>query len=316
MKRLNCKITVGNKLFRWATEINIQSSWKQFTDNVRITIPKNIRSGDVPIVNGANSLFKRGDKVSIELGYFPNLTKVFDGYISDVKINTPIELTVSDAMFLLKNKSFSNSWKKVSLNQLLTYITAGTGIEFNCPDADLGSFRVVNVTAVQILDELKQTYFLDSFIQNGVLYVGRQYIAENEKIHAITIEKQVIDNSLIWRDETDIKIKLKAVSMLPDNTKIEIEVGDGDGETRTAHYYNLDKKSLTDIATAEINKYKFTGFRGGFETFGEPVIQHGDLIELKSLKIPERSGRYFVDSVETVFGMNGFRQKIELGRKG
>jgi hypothetical protein len=309
-------MTIGNKFFRWATEISIQSSWKQFTDNVKIVIPKNIRSGGQPIVNGENSLFKRGDKVSIELGYFPNLTKVFDGYVSDIKINTPIELTCADAMFLLKNKSFSQTWKKVSLKQLLTFITDGTGIPFDCPDADLGSFRVVNVTAVQILDELKKTYFLDAFIQNGKLYVGRQYIAENEIIHEITIEQQVIENSLVWRDEKDIKIKLKAVSMMPDNTKIEVEVGDGDGETRTAHYYNLDKKTLTKIATNEINKFKFTGFRGGFETFGEPVIKHGDLIELKSLKIPERSGRYFVDSVETTFGMNGFRQKIELGRKG
>lgn len=316
MKRLNCNITIGSNRLKWITELTIRSTWKEFTDGVKLTIPKNIRSQDQPIVNGANSIFKRGDKVSIELGYSPNLTKVFDGYISNVSIKTPIEIECSDAMFLLKNKSFTKAWKKVSLNELLTFITDGTGIPFDCPEADLGAMRLTNVTAVQVLDELKKTYFLDGFIQNGTLYVGRQYIAENEKIHKITIEKQVIDDQLIWRDETDIKIKLKAISMLPDNTKIEIEVGDGDGETRTAHYYNLDKDSLTEIATKEINKYKFTGFRGGFETFGEPVIKHGDLIELVSLKIPERNGRYFVDAVETSFGMNGFRQKIELGRKG
>jgi len=125
----------------------------------------------------------------------------------------------------------------------------------------------------------------------------------------------VIDNDLIWKNEDETKIKLKAISMLPDNKKIEIEVGDSDGEQRTAHYYDLTEKTLKTIAESEIKKFKFSGFRGGFTMFGSPRIKHGDVIVLKSYKLPERNGTYFVDTVETTFGQNGFRQKIELGRK-
>lgn len=313
MKRLNSEITIGANTFDFVTDIEIKSTWKEFTDVATITIPKRITKKGQAITNGDNAIFKRGDKVEIKLGYYPNLVTVFTGYVNTVEIATPIKIEVHDAMFLLKQKSHTKSWKMVSLTELLSAVVSGVPV--NSVSANLGSFRITNVTAVQILDELKSTYLLDCFVQNGTLYVGRQYIAEIQKTHEIIVERDVIDDNMVWTNEADTKIKLKAISMKPDNTKIEIEVGDTDGETRTAHYYNLSESDLKAIAEKELPKFKFTGFRGGFTTFGEPLIQHGDVIYYKSLKLPERNGKYFVDTVETSFGQSGFRQKIELGRK-
>jgi hypothetical protein len=314
MERLFCEIKVGENKFDFVTDIEIVSTWKEFTDTAKLTIPKRITKNGEPITNGTGSIFKRGDKVEIKLGYFPNLTLRFSGYVSAVKIATPIEIEIENQMFLLKQSTFTKSYKKVDLKTLLNDMIGGK-IAINSVDADLGAFRITNVTPLQVLDELKKTYYLDCFVQGGTLYVGRQYIAENRVDHQIVMERDVIDNDLIWKNEEETKIKLKAISMLPDNKKIEIEVGDPDGEQRTAHYYDLTESTLKTIAESEIKKFKFTGFRGGFTMFGTPKIKHGDVIVLKSYKLPERNGTYFVDSVETTFGQNGFRQKIELGRK-
>ena len=321
MKRLYSKITITdgktgkNSVFTYVNEITIKSTWKEFTDTAEITIPKNTTKNGKPLVAGLNSLFSRGDKVKIELGYFPKLETYFTGYISKIELNTPIKLYCENEMYLLKKNTITKSYKSVTLDGLLSDIV-DKSIKISTPkQTTLGAFRIKNVTPLQVLGEIKSTYGMEGFFKNGTLYVGLMYIPEFSKVFNITHERNVIDSSLEWQNEEDVKIKVKAISMKPDNTKIEIEVGDADGEQRTAHYFNLTESQLRDIATREISKFKFTGFRGSFTTFGNSKISHGDIINLRSKKLSEQNGTYFVDAVETSFGQGGFRQRVELGRK-
>jgi len=319
MKRLFSKITFthasGNtSVFTYVNEISIKSTWKEFVDTCEIIIPKNTEKNGKTLVTGLNSLFKRGDKVKVELGYYPKLETYFTGYISKINLDAPLKLFCENEMFLLKQNTLTKSYKNVTLKQLLTDILPA-GIKFSVPDATLGAFRITNVTPLQILEEIKKVYGMEAFFKNGVLYCGLMYIPEFSKVFNITKERNVIDNSLEWQNEEDVKIKVKAISMKPDNSKIEIEVGDVGGEQRTAHYYNLTETQLREIATREITKFKYTGYRGSFRTFGNSKISHGDIINLRSKKIKEQNGTYFVDGTETTFGQGGFRQNVELGRK-
>jgi predicted Zn-dependent peptidase len=71
---------------------------------------------------------------------------------------------------------------------------------------------------------------------------------------------------LIYKKKGDVKIKVEAISLLPDNTKILKTVGDEDGETHTLHFYNLTEaelralnaKDLVDNYIKKINQYKHT----------------------------------------------------------
>lgn len=314
MKRLFCEITVGQYTIDFVTEIEIGSSWKNLTDKCSIQIPRKITKDGQPIFAGSNSLFKKGEKVEIKLGYFPDLQTYFVGYIDRVEIDSPVTLHCSDSMYLLKQNPVTKSFKSVNLTDLLNEIVP-SGVKVDPVDAELGQFRITNATPCQVLQELKKTYKLDVFFQFETLHVGLRYIPENEVEHDITFEKNIIDHSLEWQNEQDVRIKIKAVSMLPDNTKIEIEVGDPNGEIRSAYYYGLNQTELKRTAENDIPKFKFTGFRGGFSTFGNRAIKHGDIINLTSLKFPEQNGSYFVDSVQTTFGQGGFRQNVELGKK-
>lgn len=324
MKRLNCKISINIQngdpiVLDFTNEIEIISSWKNLTDTATITIPKKITKGGESIFAGSNALIKKGDGIRIELGYFPNMKTYFSGYITKVENTSPVVIHCDDDMYLLKQKTISKSWKSVDLDTLVSDMFTASGIigaEYETPDADLGSFRITNATGCQVLEQIKKTYLLDAFYIDEKLFVGLQYVSALSTEHELTFEKNIIDHGLEYQNADDIKIKLKAISMLPDNTKIEIEVGDATGETRTAYFYNIKTASeLKKIAERELPKFKFTGYRGEFTTFGEPQLKHGDTIKLTSLKFPERDGEYFVDKVTTTFGQSGFRQAVEMGRK-
>ena len=124
-------------------------------------------------------------------------------------------------------------------------------------------------------------------------------------------------NYLQYQRAEDVTVKVKCISMLPNNTKLEAEAGDEEGEQRTYHYYNITSQAeLKNIAEKRVLEQKYTGFAGWFETFGEPYLRHGDVCKITSTKLPERNGSYLVSSVRRKFGVGvGYRQMFELGEK-
>lgn len=312
MLRLVSKITINDRSFNYLNDVTISSSWKTFTDTASITIPNKFLKNGETIVAGNNNVFKRGDKVKIEIGYFDSIKTEFTGYISKIVSGSPFQIHCEDAMFLLKQKTFTKSWKSVSLKKLIGDLV--TDIPFDVVSAELGAFRITRANVVQVLDELKKTYGLTSFIRDGKLFVGVPYTGGGTE-HEFDFNKNIISSNLEFVREDDVKIKVTAISMLPTNKKIQIETGDSEGDNRTLTFYNLTESELKKAADREIDKLKYTGWRGSFVTFGAPKVIHGDTVKLTDKRFPERDGSYFVESVEKDFGMNGFRQKINLGAK-
>lgn len=321
-------------IFRDVTELEINSTWERFTDTAKITLPKRLERDGEPIFIGDNSLFKVGDAVEIKLGYFPTLQTRFVGFISRVIPELPAVIEIQDITWLLKQSNMQVSFKSVTLKELIdeglkqaadqqTIAARATHIRqiktnFIDPGLKLGSFRTIGgpVNFVGILKELKKTYGLQTFAQDNDLFLGSPYILTGRKqgVYQIIFERNVIEHDLNYLNENDVKIKVKAISMLPDNTKLEAEVGDPDGETRTFFTYNVTSTAdLKKMAETEIQRFRFSGYRGSFTTFGEPYIRHGDKIKLVNLKLPERNGFYLVDEVNTTFGQGGFRQVVRLG---
>lgn len=310
--RPTCKITVGEFSFDFLNELEIVSAWKNLTDSGTLMIPSKIKRGGETLVAGSNNLFKRGDRVEIMLGYYPESVRVFTGFVSAISPASPLVLQLEDDAYLFKQESLTVSYKNTTLKELLTDICP---IEFVSVDANIGGFRISNANFAQVLAELKKTYGLVSWVRESVLYCGLAYFPETSTKHNLTFQRNVIDHDLEYMREDDVKIKVKAISMLGDNTKIEVEVGDPQGAQRTLTYYGLNESDLKATAERELPKLKYEGYRGGLTTFGSPAIKHGDTIELADLKFPERSGEYLVDEVVTTQGMNGYRQKIKLGAK-
>jgi hypothetical protein len=365
MLQCQCNISITSKgtnrkvSFNFVHSIEIESSYENLTDTCKITLPRKLTFEGKKLFEGNDPIFKRGDNIEVQIGYVPNITTVFVGYIKNVGTNVPTVLECEDEMYLLKQWTINYPKKidlitkskkgkllihpkevpfTVKLKELLDYCLSDHDIEFDVIDnIDLGQRRFVNMTPAGVLDKLKSEYGLYSyFIDKINKTTGKKEIdAKTNKpvrvLHvgfandaAITHEasfkmEEVIINSdtLEWSRAEDVRIQCSAISMFPDNTKSDpIIVGDPDGNQITIHKYNMNASALKFAAEEWIKENKYTGYRGDVETFGEPVMNHGDRVKLTSVKLPERDGTFLIKKVKRVYSVDaGNHQIFTLGAK-
>jgi hypothetical protein len=223
-----------------------------------------------------------------------------------------------DATWTLRRKNLKASFRATTLKALLEFILDGTGIVLKgeVPGISFTHFYFRNVSAASAIQQLKDDYGLTMYLKNfNQLYVGLISATDNVTV-IYGLGENVIENDLEWVNEDDTRIKVKAVHIRANNTKVEKEYGDADGELRTLHFYALENEAdLEKMALAEANKYKYNGYRGGFRTFLLPYVEVGNVARLRDKQFSERDGEYLVDKVTTTFGTEGARRKIELGIK-
>jgi len=315
MKKLRCNIKVGRYSFEYVVDLVITSDIKNLTQTCEITLPRKLEWQQKQIALGEGSLLKAGNKVTIKLSYDTAPQTVFIGYLSRIKPGVRVGLICEDEMYLLKQTNLTKSYESVSLKTLLNDIMP-TGISYETADINLGNLRLTNVSIAQVLAHLKKEYGIFSYFKNGKLLVGLAYWPQEAQTHVFGFQRNILnDGHPEYIKADDIKLKVKAVSMMQDNTKHEVEIGDADGEQRTLYFYNIPKADLEKIAQNEIANLKYDGFRGKFTAYGKPMAQRGDIAELRDDNIADRNGSYMIKSNVIKFGTKGFRQIIELGNK-
>ncbi len=320
-------MTIGNYTFNFCNEVEINSSWENLTDTAKITIPKNIRFKKDgiftdAITSGPDALWKRGDLVSLSLGYDDNNANLFTGVITKISPKFPMEFECQDNMYVLKQTTIPRySKSNVTLNQLIGDILP-SGYEFETEDITLGKFIISSASVAEVLDYLKKKFGITSYFKNGVLYSGFAYkSATIDTIATGTLKvfdfnKNIIDASnLEYIRDDDTNLKVTAINILPNNTRESVTVGDNLGEQRTLYFYDVTTSELNSLANEALTKYKYEGFTGSFLTFLQPTVQHGEAIQLIDNTIPDRNGVYLVKRVITRFGQGGGRQEIHLDRK-
>lgn len=309
MKRLTAHIEIGDLVFDFVHQVVVSSSWKSLTDTAQITLPRNVKMKD----GGVLPNIPIGEKVSIRLGYDNANIEVFSGYVVRIDASLPVVIECEDEMWKLKQTRVSQSWNKVSLRTMLEAILP-TSIMYDAPDVDLGAFRIDQASIAKVLETLQAQYGLRSYFQDNVLFVGFAH-ARSPEVHEYDFSELPPVRGLQYRLQSESLIQVRAVSMMPDNTKIEVQLGDEGGEQRTLHYYNLDTETLQARAESELSRLRINGYRGSFEAFGVPICLHGDNAQLTDSEYPDRAGTYLVDRVDIEFGQGGYRRHIHLGGK-
>jgi len=306
------------------TELNIDSSYDNLTDQAKLIIPKKIRyvkedgTEADSITRGANPLFKTGDEVKISLGYDGELTQIYEGFISGIRQKFPLQFDLQDEIYQLKKTSVTLSLNNPSLSDLLVKIMPeGIAYEITA-EQNLGQWRISNATPAEVLNELRKKHGIFSFFRNGVLYVGLSVVSELQKTHVFNFfTPQIITaEALNYLDASERKIKVVCKSIDNVNNTLEATAGDQDGETRTLYFNNKTEPDLKATAKRLANELKYSGYEGNFTAFATPAVNHGDIIELINNEIPEQSGGYICDRVVTRAGWGiGGRQDIYIKQK-
>lgn len=304
----------------------VVSSAEDISDTAIIKIPISARfqskEGNITDVE-TSKYFKVGDSVKIEMAYTSMLTE-FEGYIKRINYTKPLEIECEDKMYLLRRKPITKSWKKTTLKEIINHLIEGQNIKLigNMPVINFTNFYLKNANAAFGLQKLKDEYGLTIYFTSpGEMYVGflddadrgtvKYNLGDDDKLLS-----NVIKPILKYRNADDVRLKIKAIHVLKNNTRTEVEVGDADGELRTLYFYDLeDAGSLKQIATEEMKKYKFSGYTGSLKTFFLPVAKHGMVAKLHDSIYNERSGDYKIRKVTTTFGSGGVKRDVELGIK-
>lgn len=314
---MSSKVTIGNYDFKGVAEVTTQSGWEMMTDVATVTVPRRLVWEDKPLVMDDNPILKKGNPVMIALGYNDLNHTVFDGYATAIHANMPITVDCQDDMWKLKTGKYNKSYRQVTLSELLKDMLNPIGVKYKIvAEHDLGMFRTKdNPTPAKVLDGLRKDYFVKFFFRDKTLYAGLAYVAELQKEHTIRFNRHVVENNLEYVKKEDVQIKIHCVILKPDNKKEEFDRGDSEGEVRTIHKYNISKAAMEKFVDAEMERLRYDGYRGSLTIFGEPFVQHGDIVRLVDDENLDHEGRFLVKSVGRKFSPQGYRQILEIEGK-
>ena len=181
MLRLVSRITIETGSTRWqfnsVAECNIVEDMESLTDTCELKLPRNIRWQGYISEKGMPPI-KRGDRITVELGYDDDLKVRFAGYVRSVDAKVPITIKCEDGMFLLKTlKAEPKAFKNATLKEIVEHLLKGTNISYKLIDDNIqvGTWRITQPNVSQELQELKDKVMLSSYFRlidgESVLYI-------------------------------------------------------------------------------------------------------------------------------------------------
>jgi hypothetical protein len=295
---------------------------KKIVEKVNITIKKyNDRFNLIDIIEPLSIINLVGDKNRFKIPYMSfEETKNINFILSFTpnKRDSVIDiLKILEKNYLLNSQIVLSRHKTIPISTYdrlykWEYYTLRVGVQWGINKIEQENYN--------------KTYFSD-IPQSLIATVKNR---ENEYL------KIIKRDDLIYQKKEDVRIKVVAKIIGRDGKFKEIvsEKSDLGGEVRTYTFY--DKTNKSDIAPFqaildnELDKLKYDGFKTGssFETFGYPQISPNSLVvfdgvgglrpnrnhkdDLKNSDYFLEKKTYMVESVETTFNANGYRQKVGI----
>ena len=221
MFRLCAKIEInGDRSWSldFVTAVEITRDTEKLTAEAKIILPKKMKwdgSVEIPV--------KRGDRVRISLGYDDRLQLAFVGFVRDVGFKTPVVITCEDDMFRLKQMpAVKKAYRSVTLETLLK--DQGITYRLNIMgEQSLGAYRVTADTVASLLGKLSEQGIRSFFRYEGgvpVLYCGVLFERDPTPSQVFRTGLNIIsDQSLRLQKAENMRLRVKAVSLMPDNKK-------------------------------------------------------------------------------------------------
>lgn len=316
MYALCSQITVGGKAFNGVHEVVVRRSVYELGATATIKVPVTAvlkQQGQPSVYIETAKSIRVGDPVEIRLGYNGSYNLEFKGYVRQLNLKAPLEIACEDAFYLTRERSITHSGK-TTLEALLKKCGLQVGY---AAKLTLSAFSVSAKPVAWVLGKLKTDYGLCIYFDME----GRVYASEPHKLVGDTVryrlrENVISDDDLTYQHADDVKLKVKAVCIYRDGTKVEATVGADGGREKTVYFYDVkDQKELSILADAELKRSRYDGYAGKLETFLFPFAAPGMVARVEDYLYRDRSGSYYVEGVETTFGTSGARRKVDIGVK-
>ena len=216
--------------FDFVNQFEFTDSWVDLTNQAKITLPKNIytidKNGNKLNLGGTepnkliDNLFRRGDSVTINYGYYTYengnevldmpTTPIFEGFITAVGSKRPIVLECEDNMWKLKQIPCKPQvWPKTkSVEDLLKSLLKGTDFTVNgLTKTTVGDLIIQDETVAQLLARLQKDFHFEAYFKGNELRIGSQvYIESEAKTFTFEFQKNIISDELVFQRKDDVKL--------------------------------------------------------------------------------------------------------------
>lgn len=263
-------------------------------------------------------VFKEGDPVSLSLGYDKRNIIRFRGFVKRINQTDRLELECEGYNYQLP-KVFSKSYASTTVKDILTDLTQGTDIKLSekMAEVKVSSVRFKNASGLQVLEWMKKELHLAVYFDFDTVYAGTLY----------GWRKDTVKLQLGWNTVEDKDFKQRKTDS---NVLIQLVAKDSKGSTKKTksdeRKYSqtkevkikagLDAELMKKIANDLQSRENYKGYEGSITCFLEPVLQKSNVVDIKDNRFPERSGQFFVETIEGSFDASGGRQKVTLNYFG
>ena len=316
MKTLTSEITIGTYTVSNLVSVVVEKTAEMLQDTAEITLPAMVYGRTLNI----DDRIKRGDAVSISLGYDGQNQREFTGYVTAIRCDDRIIIACEDGVFQFRKAVANKEYKSISVVDLVRDIAqqvggfsvvAGEGVD----GIRFDKFTVNEADGAQVLQKIKEQTKLNIYLRGAELHLSLPYA---EKVGEATYDfsKNIQKSSLKWRTAQDRKVLVKIIGIAKDNQRTEVKVGEKGGDEITLHKYNItDKKTLRDIGTSTLEKYRIDGYDGDITAWLEPFATFGTYARILDGDYPNRQGTYYVKAVKVSFSALGGQRILTLGKK-
>lgn len=314
MYTLTCNIRVGNKRFSSANSVTVKRSVYSLgaTATIKLPVTAVLRQAGMPStkVETAQAV-SVGEPVEICLGYNGRNRLEFRGYVKALNLRTPLEIVCEDEFWQCRRRNITNSGT-LTLEALL--VKCGIKVGY-AEKLTLKNYAVPDKPVSSVLSDLSKRYGLSVFFDlEGKVYACRPEKVIGDRVNYELRGNVINDDNLQYLNRNDVKIEIKAICFKKDGTRVEAKKGAEGGTSRTLYFYDVeDMTELATLAQNELERETANGYDGSITTFLEPYAAPCMVARLADPVYTERSGDYYISSVETTFGVSGGRRRVEIG---
>lgn len=227
------KITIGSKYFGGVHDIKIKRSIHTIgaTASVKVPVTAVLRqTGTPPAYVETAQVIKAGDPVEIQLGYDGRLYTEFRGYVKQLNLQTPLEIVCEDEFYTTRRRNVTIQGKTT-----LAAVLKACGLQVGyAATLTLEAFPADNKPVAWVLGQLQTKYGLAVWFDlEGRVYACEPYKVVGDAVKYRLRYNVVKDDDLKYQRAEDVKLKIKAVCIYKDGTKVEAEIGPKDGRRRS-----------------------------------------------------------------------------------
>ena len=306
-------IRVGNYRVGMLEKVEINRSVELLADTATITLP----AAEYNTALDVESKIKRGDKVTITLGYEETgMVEEFAGWVQRIGTdNGAITIECEDDLFKFRIGLEDQQKTDITLEDLLKLVVKGIGggYKIDCSYSwTYEKFVINSATGFDVLKKVQEESGADIYIQGDTLHVHAPGQTVGKDI-IYDFAQNVQSCSLNYRRADERKVQVVVKAIMPDGKVKERHYGPTGADKVEVKCATSDEASMKLRGESERKRLTFDGYDGSITTWLVPFVIPGDSANLHDADYDYKDGRYFVRAVKTEFSSSGGTREVELG---